>query len=219
MRKRFLLFTLFLVVFSFCFFGSFEKVYAADVEMFENWVNENRDELNELLQGYEYLIVNNVYRNHISLYYAPSNDTVFTISEEGAVSGSRRVVLSASSSLGDNVYDVKFFNDNNDNNFSIPVLNYGFGACTGDNRIINNYSLDNVLYASSAFTADGVNITTKKALPLPGKLAPVVEKVEVEMGTVLLEIVKIIPLILVVVVSFLGLRKALRMLSTLLHRC
>lgn len=50
-----------------------------------------------------------------------------------------------------------------------------------------------------------------------GRLAPIMS--QVEMKTVLLEIIKVLPMILVVVVSFLGLRKALRMLSTLLRRC
>lgn len=42
---------------------------------------------------------------------------------------------------------------------------------------------------------------------------------KVEMSVVLTEVVKLIPLILVVVVCFLGLRKALRMLLMLLRRC
>lgn len=49
------------------------------------------------------------------------------------------------------------------------------------------------------------------------RLYPLMAKVE--MAGVLQEIVWIIPLILVVVVSFLGLRKALKLLSRLLHRC
>ena len=48
-----------------------------------------------------------------------------------------------------------------------------------------------------------------------GILAPVVEKVE--MSQTLSEIVKLLPLIIVVVVSFLGLRKALQMLFKVLR--
>ena len=47
-------------------------------------------------------------------------------------------------------------------------------------------------------------------------LALIVEKTETQ--ETLLQIVKILPMILVLVVSFLGLRKALQMLSTLLHQ-
>lgn len=49
-----------------------------------------------------------------------------------------------------------------------------------------------------------------------GQLGEIVEKVETQ--GVIMEIVKILPLILVVVVSFLGLRKAWKLLSTLLHQ-
>lgn len=49
------------------------------------------------------------------------------------------------------------------------------------------------------------------------RMAPIVA--QVEMGEIMKEIIKILPLILVVVVSLVGLRKALKMLSTLLHRC
>lgn len=48
-------------------------------------------------------------------------------------------------------------------------------------------------------------------------LAPIVE--EMEMEVTLKEIIQILPLIIVIVVSFLGLRKALQMLLSLLHRC
>lgn len=64
---------------------------------------------------------------------------------------------------------------------------------------------------------DGINVVFHQ--PTLGKvttLAPVVNKVE--MSPVLKEIIAILPLILVVVVSLIGLRKALKMLSQLLHR-
>lgn len=51
---------------------------------------------------------------------------------------------------------------------------------------------------------------------IQGTLAPIVEETPLE--GVLQEIVEILPLILVVVASFLGLRKALKMLSMLLHQ-
>ena len=53
--------------------------------------------------------------------------------------------------------------------------------------------------------------------PAPvGKLGEIVEKTPIQ--ETLLQIVKILPLILVVVVSFLGLRKCWRLLSMLLHQ-
>lgn len=52
--------------------------------------------------------------------------------------------------------------------------------------------------------------------PPQGMLAPIVEGTKME--TTLQEVIHLLPLIIVVVVSFLGLRKALRMLSTLLRR-
>lgn len=64
---------------------------------------------------------------------------------------------------------------------------------------------------------DGVNTVFQQ--PTLGKvttLAPVMNKVE--MTPVLEEIIMILPLIIVVVVSLVGLRKALKMLSQLLHR-
>lgn len=52
--------------------------------------------------------------------------------------------------------------------------------------------------------------------PPQGILAPIVEGTKME--TTLQEVIHLLPLIIVVVVSFLGLRKALQMLSTLLRR-
>lgn len=53
-------------------------------------------------------------------------------------------------------------------------------------------------------------------VPPQGILAPIVEGTKME--TTLQEVIHLLPLIIVVVVSFLGLRKALQMLSTLLRR-
>ncbi len=68
-------------------------------------------------------------------------------------------------------------------------------------RYINAYDDDKLFFQSTPLTI----------------VAQAVEKVE--MKATIQEIIMIIPLILVVVVSFLGLHKALRMLSMLLHRC
>lgn len=53
-------------------------------------------------------------------------------------------------------------------------------------------------------------------VPPQGILAPIVEETKAEV--ILQEVVQLLPMILVVVVSFLGLRKALQILSTLLRR-
>ena len=69
------------------------------------------------------------------------------------------------------------------------------------------------------------NVVFRKPVP-KSVLRPVLEQKNKEgmstvdkMPEVLQEVIQIIPLILVLVVSLVGLRKALRMLSTLLHRC
>lgn len=68
------------------------------------------------------------------------------------------------------------------------------------------YSTENIYYNDEIFFQKAPQ----------GVLTQIVE--QVEMREVMTEIVKIIPLIIVVVVSFLGLRKALQMLSKVLHQ-
>jgi len=139
-----------------------------------------------------------------------------------------------------NSYRVIFI-ENPDFNKSCRVSSsssYGASFCInldGGNYIIYDYNLDYSLKERSTHSLNGYhenkgndeylfkNIKaydddTLFFLPAPlTHLAQVVEKVEME--ETLKEIIQILPLILVVVVSFLGLRKALQMLSTLLHRC
>lgn len=81
----------------------------------------------------------------------------------------------------------------------------------------SNYFFTEILFASNY----DVKYTTNRSLTFfqttpVTSLARVLEKEE--MGQVLQEIVAILPLILVVVVSFLGLRKALALLSQVLHK-
>lgn len=68
------------------------------------------------------------------------------------------------------------------------------------------YSTENIYYNNEIFFQKAPQ----------GVLTQIVE--QVEMREVMTEIIKIIPLIIVVVVSFLGLRKALQILSMVLHR-
>ncbi|MGN1327824.1 MAG: hypothetical protein ACI4VQ_07110 [Clostridia bacterium] len=73
-----------------------------------------------------------------------------------------------------------------------------------------------ITYSSyDVLDSDGVLFFLQTPLRM-GVLAPIVEKVE--MIPVMKEIVGVLPLIIVVVVSLVGLRKALRMLSTLLRK-
>lgn len=144
-----------------------------------------------------------------------------------------------------NSYRVIFI-ENPDFNKSCKVSSnssYGSRFCIkldGGNYIIYDYNLDyslkerfpyslNVYYEDKgnneylfknikAYDNDTLFFLPTPPPPTPlTHLAPVVEKVEME--ETLKEIIQILPLILVVVVFFLGLRKALQMLSTLLHRC
>lgn len=83
------------------------------------------------------------------------------------------------------------------------------------------YFSDNVINSSMDFYTDNTYTTLFfQGTPLVQEkvLAPIVEEKKETMGTVLQEIVSILPMILVVVVSLVGLRKALSMLFSLLRQ-
>lgn len=84
---------------------------------------------------------------------------------------------------------------------------YNFVYCYGNIYSDSEYSIP--------LNTEGNSFFLKAPLTVAKTL--IVERVEMEV--VLQEIVKILPLIIVVVVCFLGLRKALQILSTLLRRC
>ena len=84
--------------------------------------------------------------------------------------------------------------------------------------IVSNYDI--LDYSSSSAINSGAILFTEPETKNGTTLAPVIqrEKTKGTLQIVLMEIVQILPLIIVVVVSFLGLRKALKMLSQLLRR-
>lgn len=222
-QKRFLLILLFLVVLFISLFGlNNNKSYAADVKALQNWVTENEDTLYDTFINYDYIIVNNYYRNHVCIFYA-SKGTTFEFFEDNAVSGDRRRISSTTLESRDNHFSVKVLNPNNDNNFVLPtnllsleeLENVNFND---NSTIINGFSENNLFYNSNKYIIDNVEYTEVSPFwrPLAETLATAAETAEP--GTVLAEIVKILPLILVILVSFLGLRKALRMLLRLLAR-
>ena len=83
-----------------------------------------------------------------------------------------------------------------------------YGGSASRSVIASNYDIMSTDGLSTVFPQPTLRKVTT--------LAPVVNKVE--MSPVLKEIIQILPLIIVVLVSFLGLRKALKMLSTFLNR-
>lgn len=88
----------------------------------------------------------------------------------------------------------------------------------GDIGSVQGNFLEHVLYNADIYNTDNTLffLAPVQAVPLQGEIAQKLEGVE--MSQVMKEIVGVLPLIIVVVVSLVGLRKALTMLSTLLHK-
>ena len=232
-NKKFLLILLFLVVLFTSLFGlNNNKSYAADASIFEAWCEENRETFNTLFRDYDYVIVNNPTNQYVCIYYSPRSDKQFMFVSQGMFGNERRIikysdVYKTDDILDDYYYDKMYLNlDTGDiNSFTFPYTpsTDGFSPeyyMNGSERIINNFSVDNILYSNKAVIIDGSDVEVpyfpQLTTPLAETLATAAETAEP--GIVLAEIVKILPLILVVVVSFLGLRKALKMLLTLLAR-
>lgn len=214
-KRKVLIFALLFIAFIFCFSFNNNNVYAADLDLFNEFLQENGSELSKMLEGYDYLIINNTYQNYITLYYTNCENNLFYWNSENGSYG-HRFRLHSSSDLGKDLYSLYIFNINNDNEFVMPTsLRTEFSAMSGNNMLVNNYSLDNILFSNCNFVADDVVVDTKKALPLFTTLAPIVAEVQTQ--GVVQEILDILNMILVVVVSLLGLRKALSMLSTVLR--
>ena len=220
--KKILLILLFVIVLFISFFGFNKSVYAADVNSLENWVSDNEKNLYDTFINYDYIIVNNYYGKYVAIYYAPK-DTVFEFFNDGPVSGSRRRLVSTTLENRDNHFAICILNPNEDNNFVLPTNILSLEELQNvytysDSSIINNFSKNNLFYNSNKYKIDDLEYTDTDPFwrPLAETLATAVETAEP--GVVLTEILKIIPLILVILVSFLGFRKALRMLLTLLAR-
>lgn len=220
-NKKILLFSLFFVVFGFCLLVNSEnKVYAADVEQFNSWVAENSLALNQLFEGYDYVVLNNTNwgGNAVTIYYSNGQNNVFSFDWRSDWQGVPRATLNCTSSLGNGYYGVYTFNPSDDNNFILPT-SLNVEQITDDRRIINNTSSENwesaVLFCSGTFHKSSGDVEIKKSFPLWSILTRAVQGVE--MKGILAEIIAILPLILVAVASFLGFRKALSMLLTLLR--
>ena len=217
-KKKLLLFSLFFIVFGFCLLvNNQSKVYAvADSEGFTSFVEDNAKELHDIFLNYDYLVVNH-YSNYFIVYYTNCANNKFFIDND--IYGKGHTVISSTSDLGNNLFDRFFFNPNNDSNFRLPTnLKTSFTEYDFENDrnyVISGYSLDKVFYSSEAFISFNEVIDTKKAFPPWTTIAKAVQ--EVEMKVTLQEIITILTLILVLVVSFLGLRKGLKVLLTLLR--
>lgn len=112
-------------------------------------------------------------------------------------------------------YELPYFNcsTNNPDTWVEGVVSKGLKpSASSPGQIV--YSSSNLFANKDTINDDGFFFP--HPAEIQGTLAPIVEETPLE--GVLQEIVEILPLILVVVVSFLGLRKALKMLSMLLHQ-
>ncbi len=117
-------------------------------------------------------------------------------------------------------------------NYSVAIIDYDdtnpnttFDFYNTSNVNLNNswgQDISEILFSTldvyNKYGQEGEVFFQQTPLIIQTRLAPIVEKKQGAMEMALKEIIAILPMILVVVVSFLGLRKALRMLSMLLHR-
>lgn len=135
-----------LILFLLLFIINNNKIYAADINLFNNWLEENRQEFDNAMQGYSYVIINNVYRNYIFMYYTNSLNTTFIIKEETPVTGDRRRIISTSLNLEDNCFSYYILNPNNNNTFRLPTgLSTSFSPLINDTSIINNWNENNII--------------------------------------------------------------------------
>lgn len=159
--------------------------FGASSSAFNEWVEQNKEQLTVLLDGYDYVIVNNYWQNYVAMYYTNAKNNKFYLGEDYLVNGNRRYMLSRSD-LGNNYYGIVNFNPSNNNTFQCPSsLATSFNSVSGDSRIINNYSASSILYSSKDVydkNCSGV-IFEKKALPLLQKEVVVGEIVKVEQIT------------------------------------
>lgn len=221
--KKILLFSFFVVFFFCCFINNNNKVYAADPELYEDFLIDNGNHTLDALDGMTYVVVNHTWQDQLVIYFTSDADAQFVFSDETTNNGDKIRYLT----LSNGSKNIGFYNisriDSYPNDSS--YINR-FRSCEGvnlrslvgnapSNISILNASVDNVLYSSGSFVLGSETITGKKVLPRFGTLGRIVARTNTQMA--LQQIIQILPLILVVVVSFLGLRKALRMLSTLLR--
>ncbi|MCI8393718.1 MAG: hypothetical protein HFJ24_08900 [Clostridia bacterium] len=159
--------------------------YGASVEAFNTWVEKNQAQLTVLLEGYDYVVINNFYQNKVRIYYTLAPNNKFYINEEAPFVGSRRFLRSRSD-WGQNYYYYYTFNENGDNNFVLPISLSKDKIHTDNIECsINDYNVNNVIYSSSDVYGTNCEkvIATKKALPLLLTKVVVGEIVKVEQIT------------------------------------
>lgn len=127
--------------------------------------------------------------NGVSTFYSTKSDDV--------------IVGYSTNNIGNNL------NNGWGSSMNLPACNY---------YSLNTLSADRIIFSTIDIYENSKleNVVFPKTPQLQGVLAPVAN--QVEMSQVMTQILGVLPLILVVVVSLIGLRKALAMLSQLLHQ-
>lgn len=159
------------------------------------------------------------YNDNILLFVVPSNcKNYYCIA--GSSSSACDFYLHSSLDVNSSTVSFRFYSI--DNGFSLVfqedgLSSYEWKSCGSAQRTKGNeveilYSNVNLYKNDCSLFFQAPVVEEKPA----GVIAPLLEAEEMEKAN--LQIRVIIPLILVVVVSFLGLRKALKMLSQILHR-
>lgn len=112
--------------------------------------------------------------------------------------------------------DIEYFSNESDSSFFALINQYYHCGVSEHTYIAANHDIKNTTNDEPEGSVAFMEPVTKNGTTL----APVIqrEKTKGTLQAVLKEIIAILPLILVVVVSLIGLRKALKMLSQLLHR-
>lgn len=85
--------------------------FGASISAFNEWVEKNKEELSILLDGYDYVIVNNFYQDKIRMYYTRAKNNKFYFNEESPFYGDRRF-LRSKSDLGNSYFYYYTFNPN-----------------------------------------------------------------------------------------------------------
>lgn len=134
-------------LFTFLIFFSFSsEVKACDISSFNSFMNSNKEEFENIVDGYSYVIVNNWYLNYIVMFYTNVSNTDFYIQDDGFVRGDRKRISSKSSNSNNNLFKAVILNPNNDNNFVLPSLSTDFSSSiSGDTTIINNWNKENIV--------------------------------------------------------------------------
>lgn len=205
--KKFLIskpFVFSIVLFCVISLFSFSKCFAVTNSSIEDFTSSDINYISKCTNTVSsYMKENNLSKKYY--FIITQGDEKFSNKEEFII------VFSDSPSFRDNYFE------------DCDLLAFWFDMGSTSIRQTKSFTNANMLFDNLKIYYTNYSNDTIKAVTNPsffqtptGVLAP--ELQAVEMMGVLQEIVELLPLILVVVVSFLGLRKALKMLSTLLHQ-